>query len=98
MMDVAHLKRRGLLKKKGNFKFSFILKLMLKLFGITNELSKVLQRKYLSIVNAMELVDDVKTRLTTLRESGWDTLFGDAQAFCGANSIPVPNMGVEIPV
>jgi len=36
---------------------------MLKLFGITNELSKILQRKYLNIVLAMELVDDVKARL-----------------------------------
>ncbi|XP_058749702.1 uncharacterized protein LOC131622680 [Vicia villosa] len=45
-----------------SFKFAVILKLMLKLFGITNELSNVLQRKDLNIVIAMELVDDVKVR------------------------------------
>ena len=88
----------GLIEKMESFKFAFILKLMLKLFGITNELSKVLQRKDLNIVLAMELVDDVKARLETLRESGWDDLFCDVQEFCAANSIPVPNMDEAIPV
>ena len=60
----------GLIEKMESFKFVFILKLMLKLFGITNELSKVLQRKDLNIVLAMELVNDVKARLATFRESG----------------------------
>ena len=46
----------------------------------------------------MELVDDVKARLATLRESGWDDLFCDVQEFCAANSIPVPNMDEVIPV
>ncbi|CAI8584277.1 unnamed protein product [Vicia faba] len=71
---------------------------MLKLFGITNELSNVLQRKDLNIVIAMELVDDVKARLATTRESGWDNLFSDVQDFCVAKGIPVPNMDDEIPV
>ncbi|XP_058784292.1 uncharacterized protein LOC131659068 [Vicia villosa] len=52
---------------------------VLKLFGITNELSNVLQRKDLNIVNAMELVDVVKARLATMRDSGWDNLFADVQ-------------------
>uniref|UniRef100_A0A494G8W1 Uncharacterized protein n=1 Tax=Solanum lycopersicum TaxID=4081 RepID=A0A494G8W1_SOLLC len=34
----------GLIEKMESFKFGFILKLMLKLFGITNELLKILQR------------------------------------------------------
>ncbi|CAJ2671629.1 unnamed protein product [Trifolium pratense] len=80
------------------FKFDFILKLMLKLFGITNELSKILQRKYLNIVLAMKLVDDVKARLTTLRRSGCDDLFVDVQNFCIAKGIPVPSMDAKIPV
>ncbi|XP_037431879.1 zinc finger MYM-type protein 1-like [Triticum dicoccoides] len=88
----------GLIEKMESFKFAFILKLMLKLFGITNEVSKVLQRKDLNIVLAMELVADVKARLATLRESGWDDLFCDVQEFCAANSIPVPNMDEAIPV
>ncbi|XP_058740458.1 uncharacterized protein LOC131612717 [Vicia villosa] len=81
-----------------SFKFAFILKLMLKLFGITNELSKILQTKDLNIVLAMELVDDVKARLAILRESGWNDLFSDVQEFCFTQSIPVPNMDEEIPV
>lgn len=58
----------GLIEKMESFKFAFILRLMLKLFGITNELSNVLQRKDLNIVNVMELVDVVKARLGTMRE------------------------------
>ncbi|KAF0926340.1 hypothetical protein E2562_023063 [Oryza meyeriana var. granulata] len=61
------------------FQFVFILRLMLRLLGITNELSRVLQRKDLNIVLALELIDDVKARLATLRESGWDELFDEAE-------------------
>ncbi|XP_058745909.1 uncharacterized protein LOC131618764 [Vicia villosa] len=43
-------------------------------------------------------VDDVKVRLATLRESGWDDLFIDVQEFCFAQSISVPNMDEEIPI
>ncbi|XP_058765173.1 uncharacterized protein LOC131638619 [Vicia villosa] len=88
----------GLIEKMESLKFAFILKLMLKLFGITNETSKILQTKDLNIVLAMELVDDVKARLAILRESGWNDLFSDVQEFCFAQSIPVPNMDEEIPV
>jgi hypothetical protein len=88
----------GLIEKMENFKFAFVLKLMLKLFGITNELSRILQRKDLNIVLAMELVDDVKARLVTLRESGWDNFFVNVQEFCIAKGIPMPNMDEEIPV
>ncbi|KAH1120020.1 hypothetical protein GLYMA_17G248000v4 [Glycine max] len=64
----------------------------------TNELSNILQRKDLNIVNAMELVDVVKARLGTMRESGWNNFFADVQGFCVAKSILVPNMDDEIPV
>ncbi|XP_058734194.1 uncharacterized protein LOC131605923 [Vicia villosa] len=60
----------SLIEKMESFKFGFIFKLMLKLFDITNELSKILQTKDLNIVLSMELVDDVKARLATLRECG----------------------------
>ena len=46
----------------------------------------------------MELVDDVKARLTTLRESGWDDLFDNVQKFCIAKGIPLLDMDAEIPV
>jgi hypothetical protein len=46
----------------------------------------------------MQLIHDVKSRLNTLRESGWDDLFEEAKQFCAAKSIPVPDMSAEIPV
>jgi len=46
----------------------------------------------------MELINVVKARLATLRDSGWDNLFVDVQEFCVAKGIPVPNMDKEIPV
>ncbi|XP_058783025.1 uncharacterized protein LOC131657670 [Vicia villosa] len=43
-------------------------------------------------------VGDVKARLATMRESGWDSLFSDVQEFCVSRGIPVLNMDDEIPV
>ena len=88
----------GCIEKMECFKFALVLKLMLKLFGITNELSHLLQKKDTNIVHAMELTNDVKLRLATMRDSGWDSLFGEVQQFCSAKGIPVPNMDDEIPV
>lgn len=45
----------GLIEKMECFQFVFILKLMLRLLGITNELSHLLQRKDINIVNALEV-------------------------------------------
>jgi hypothetical protein len=88
----------GCIKKMERFKFALVLKLMLKLLGITNELSHLLQKKDTNIIHAMELVNDVKFRLATIRDSGWDSLFEEVQQFCNSKGIPVPNMDEEIPV
>jgi hypothetical protein len=88
----------GCIKKMERFKFALVLKLMLKLLGITNELSHLLQKKDTNIIHAMELVNDVKFRLATIRDSGWDSLFEEVQQFCTSKGIPVPNMDEEIPV
>ena len=88
----------GLIEKMEDFKFAFILKLMLKLFAITNELSHVLQTKDLNIVHAMELVSDVKERLISMRESGWEALFDETQQFCIEKGIPIPPIDEQIPV
>ena len=45
----------GLIQKMKCFQFVFILVVMLKLLGITNELSRVLQTKGLNIVVALEV-------------------------------------------
>ena len=88
----------GWIEKMEDYKFVFILKLMIKLLAITNELSHVLQKKDLNIVHAMELVSDVKHRLASMRESGWDDLFDEVQQFCMEKGIPVPHMDEQIPV
>lgn len=46
----------------------------------------------------MELVHDVKARLTSTRESGWEDLFDEVQQFYVVKGIPVPNMDEQIPV
>ena len=46
----------------------------------------------------MELVSDVKARLASLRDSGWDDLFDEVKQFCMEKGIPVPNMDDQIPV
>jgi hypothetical protein len=56
-----------LIEKMESFKFAFILKLMLKVLAITNELSQMLQRKSVDIVLAMELLDVVKARMAMMR-------------------------------
>lgn len=88
----------GLLEKMEYFEFVFIMKLMLKLFAITNELAHILQRKDINIVHAMELIQDVKARLATLRESGWDEVFNEAKIYCEQKNISVPNMMDEISI
>ncbi|XP_073360697.1 uncharacterized protein [Aegilops tauschii subsp. strangulata] len=88
----------GLIEIMESFKFAFVLHLMIKLLAITNELSQVLQRKDINIVNAIELVGDVKARLASMRESGWESLFDEVQHFCVAKGIPVPDMNERIPV
>ncbi|TVU51341.1 hypothetical protein EJB05_02760, partial [Eragrostis curvula] len=71
--------------------------LMLKVLRITNELSLLLQRKDQNIVQAMSLLVDVKARLVTLRNEGWEPLFEDVKSFCVAKQIPIPNMDEPIP-
>ncbi|KAH7653232.1 Ribonuclease H-like protein [Dioscorea alata] len=70
-----------------SFEFVFVLHLMMKVLGITNELSNALQQKDQNIVNAMALIDTVKDRIQDLRDNRWDEM-----------SIPVPNMEDKIPV
>ncbi|KAL0885922.1 hypothetical protein Bca101_009905 [Brassica carinata] len=79
------IKRRqanGLLNYFHTFEFVFYLQLMLLLLGITNSLSKVLQRKDLDILNAMSLVKSTKQQLYKLRENGWESLINKVFFFC----------------
>jgi hypothetical protein len=74
----------GLVEKMESFSFVLNMKLMLKVFRITNEFSQLLQRKDQKIVHVMSLLIDVKTRLTKLRNEGRQSLFEELKKFCVA--------------
>ncbi|XP_044336179.1 zinc finger MYM-type protein 1-like [Triticum aestivum] len=87
----------GLVQIMESFSFVFIMKLMLQILRITNQLSLLLQRKDQNIVQAMSLVTDVRSSLANLRNHGWEPLFEDVKIFCNVNDIPVPNMDEAVP-
>ncbi|XP_022544232.2 zinc finger MYM-type protein 1-like [Brassica napus] len=72
----------GLLKYFHTFDFVFYLQLMLLLLGITNNLSKALQRKDQDILNAMSLVKSTKQQLYKIRDDGWVSLINKVSSFC----------------
>jgi hypothetical protein len=82
----------GLVQTMESFSFVFIMKMMLQILHITNELSLILQMKDQNVVQAMSLIVDVRTCLITLRSEGWEPLFEETKAFCAANEISIPNM------
>ncbi|XP_059669396.1 uncharacterized protein LOC132314568 [Cornus florida] len=75
-----------------SFNFIFCLHLMRAVLGITNDLSKALQRKDQDIVVTMSLVKLSKVQLQRMRESGWDSLLNEVSSFCVKHDIPIPNM------
>ncbi|XP_062229974.1 uncharacterized protein LOC133927506 [Phragmites australis] len=87
----------GLVRKMESFSFVLNMKLMLKVFRITHDLSLLMQRKDQNIVQAMSLLIDVKARLITFRNEGWEPLLEEVESFCVAKYIPIPNMDEAIP-
>ncbi|XVF69677.1 hypothetical protein PTKIN_Ptkin11bG0100900 [Pterospermum kingtungense] len=63
------------------------------ILGITNELSKALQRKDQDIVNAMTLVKISKQRSQMSRDEGCDSFYEQVCPFCEIENINVPKMG-----
>ncbi|CAD6258505.1 unnamed protein product [Miscanthus lutarioriparius] len=86
----------GLIGKIERFDFVFIMHLMIELLSITDSLSHALQRKDQDIVEAMQLIIDVKEQLQDMRDNGWDPLFKRVKTFCDKNEIEVPDMDKEI--
>ncbi|KAJ1293346.1 hypothetical protein BS78_01G060600 [Paspalum vaginatum] len=103
VLSVVHDEQRnpsragGLVHTMESFSFVFIMKMMLQILRITNELSCLLQKKDQNVVEAMSLVIDVKTRFVNLRSEGYEPLLEEAQAFCQDNDIPIPNMEDSVP-
>ena len=93
--DEANVEQRfeenNLLESMLSFDFAFSLHLMKTLLGITNELSRVLQRKDQDIVNA-EFSEIVQSTTTDTRDNGWDSFLDQVSNFCGKHDIIVPNM------
>jgi hypothetical protein len=78
------------------FEFVIILHLMLRVLGLTNDLSQALQQKDQNIVGAMNMIVSVKRLLQELRDDGWEPLLLAATIFCGGRNIIVPNMDDNI--
>ncbi|XP_039823667.1 zinc finger MYM-type protein 1-like [Panicum virgatum] len=103
VLQVVHDEERnpsragGLVPTMESFSFVFIMKMMLQILHITNELSHLLQKKDQNIVEAMSLVIDVKTRLNNLRSEGYEPLLEEVKTFCQENDIPIPNMEDSVP-
>ncbi|PIA38271.1 hypothetical protein AQUCO_02800149v1 [Aquilegia coerulea] len=83
-------KAESLAYTMNTFDFVFKLHMMRKVLGITNTLSKALQKKDQDIVNAMDNVNLCKARFKSLRESGWDDLLLEVNSFCEKNKISIP--------
>ena len=75
-----------------SFDFVFTLYLIKAILGITNELSKALQRRDQDIVNAMVLEKICKHRLQMMRDEGWQIFYDEVSSFCEKNKINVLNM------
>ncbi|XP_040249862.1 uncharacterized protein [Aegilops tauschii subsp. strangulata] len=99
--DAENLTQRstagGLISQMESFEFVFMLHLMIKLLGKTNELSQCLQRKDQNIVLAVSLIGVTLQKLQDIRENGWDQLLEETNEFCVKHSILLPNMDDTIP-
>ncbi|XP_022875826.1 uncharacterized protein LOC111394309 [Olea europaea var. sylvestris] len=82
----------GSAKRSDHFRENRKLKILKSLSGITNELSRALQRKDQDIVNAIRLMEICKAQLQTMRDDGWDSFFGLVCSLCETHNINVPDM------
>jgi hypothetical protein len=87
----------GLVQIMESFNFVFIMKMMLQILCITDELSLILQRKDQNVVQAMPLIIDVMIHLNNLRSEGWEPLFEETKAFYLSKFIPILNMSDQVP-
>jgi hypothetical protein len=87
----------GLIERMETFEFVFILHLMIRVLGRTQDLSQCLQRKNQNIVRAIGLIGSVLRNMNDMRENGWDPLFEEVKSFCTKMNIVIPNMDDTIP-
>ena len=88
----------GLLLQMENFEFVLILHLMIKLLGITNDLSQCLQRKDQNIVWAVGLIGITLEKINDVRQHGWEELFEEVTEFYVVHHINIPNMEEKLTI
>jgi hypothetical protein len=71
----------GLVQNMECFNFVFVMKMMMQILRITNDLSLFLQGNDQNIVQAMSLIANVRTCLIGLRNEGWELLFEEKNHF-----------------
>ena len=81
-----------------SFEFVFILHLMIRVLGLTQEISQCLKRKNQNIVRAIGLIGSVMRNMNAMRENGWDDFFEEVKSFCVQKKIDIHNMEDMIPV
>ncbi|XP_071714925.1 uncharacterized protein [Rutidosis leptorrhynchoides] len=82
----------GILIYFDTFDFVFYLHLMLHILGLTNVLSRALQRKDQNILEAVSLVQGTKSTLQNFRLNGFDELLKDVCSFCQKYGLEMLNM------
>ncbi|XP_013723174.2 zinc finger MYM-type protein 1-like [Brassica napus] len=85
----------GLLKYFHTFDCVFYLQLMLVILGLTNNLSKALQKRDQEILNAVSLVGSTKRQLQKLRDEGWENFVATVYSFSENNKTEVLDMEEE---
>ncbi|XP_076910807.1 uncharacterized protein LOC143568566 [Bidens hawaiensis] len=82
----------GILEYFETFEFVFYLHLMFHILGITDTLSRILQKKDQEMVEAVSMVESTKTVLHNFRESGFDKVLAKVSKFCGKHDIQMLDM------
>jgi hypothetical protein len=76
-----------------SYEFVFMVKLMLAIFGITDDLICSLQKRDQDIVNAMGLIGYTEQELENLRhDSGWKAFLEEVNSFCVKHKVKVVDM------
>ena len=67
----------SLIEKIKSYQFVFVMYLMRRLLGITNELSVTLQQKDQNIIHDVRLIEAMKAWLQDFKETGWKKFLGE---------------------
>ncbi|KAJ9548729.1 hypothetical protein OSB04_021272 [Centaurea solstitialis] len=83
---------KGILSYFKKLEFIFNALLMQEILGLTNSLSKHLQKKNQDLLEASKLINGTKQALNDLRQNGFEDLMKKVTSFCETNHIEVLDM------